>query len=90
MEPVNNTLRAILGDLCRVEEWDELRAIEKRLQSLIEDIENTNTAAERDERTPQVCTTDCARYRAGTCPFDPRTARETCPRWREALHPLDD
>lgn len=86
MEPVNNTLRAILGDLRRVEEWDELHAIEKRIQSLIEDIENANP----DERTPQVCTTDCARYRDGTCPFDPRTARETCPRWREALHPLDD
>lgn len=82
MEPVNNTLRAILADLRRVDEWEELPDIKKRLQSLIEDIEN-------QEPDPSPCTTDCARYRSGTCPFDPREARDLCPRWRETLHPVE-
>lgn len=53
------------------------KTIKKELRKLADELE-------RLEPEYNPCSTDCALFRQGTCPFDWREKEEKCPRWKLA------
>lgn len=60
-----------------VPEAQSIRIMEKYILS------ETSEESIYDQAAIQACTTDCARYRAGTCPY-PYKQKERCYRFKEA------
>lgn len=84
---ISQLLEKITPSAEEVERWNQPADVEKWNQEPA-DAARWRTPTERQNlRDVSPCTTDCARYRAGTCPFAPNEQREKCPRWRDLLRP---